>query len=155
MISDLRTVVDDCLVLVKHVISQNEITVYKTLNPAPLVCVNAGEMQQVAINLIINAVQAMGANGTLYLTLEEQSRDGIAGACMIVRDTGPGVPEDIIASVFDPFFTTKHGLGTGLGLSISQTLVQRAGGLISARNRPSGGAEFRVWLPGAIMDDTA
>ena len=65
----------------------------------------------------------------------------------MVQDSGPGVPEDQLGSVFDPFFTTKRGEGTGLGLSISQTLIQRAGGLISVRNRDGGGAEFTVWLP--------
>ena len=65
----------------------------------------------------------------------------------MVRDSGPGIPEDKIAAVFDPFFSTKQAEGTGLGLSISQTLVQNAGGLISVRNHSGGGAEFRVWLP--------
>ena len=55
----------------------------------------------------------------------------------------------MLSAVFDPFFTTKRGEGTGLGLSISQTLIQRAGGLISVRNRKAGGAEFTVWLAAA------
>jgi two-component system NtrC family sensor kinase len=74
-------------------------------------------------------------------------RDGRPGAVLIVADSGPGIPEDKLALVFDPFFTTKQGEGTGLGLSVSQTLIQQAGGRITARNHPKGGAEFTVWLP--------
>jgi two-component system NtrC family sensor kinase len=55
----------------------------------------------------------------------------------------------LLGSLFDPFFTTKPGEGTGLGLSISQTLIQRAGGIITVRNRDEGGAAFTVWLPQA------
>ena len=152
-VSDLTTVVKDCLVLVQHVISKSEISVRTRFRPSPPVCVDAGEMQQVIINLIVNAVQAMSRHGQLELELARQDREGVAGACLMVRDTGPGVPEDIVGSVFNPFFTTKRGLGTGLGLSISQTLVQRAGGRISVRNRTTGGAEFSVWLPASDADE--
>ncbi|WP_435310741.1 cache domain-containing protein [Primorskyibacter sedentarius] len=152
-VSDLKVVVRDCLVLVQHEIAKGEISVRTTFHPAPLVCMDAGEMQQVIINLIVNAVQAMSRDGQLELELIPKEHSGVPGACLIVRDTGPGVPEDIIASVFDPFFTTKRGLGTGLGLSISQTLVQRAGGRISVHNRPKGGAEFSVWLPAADSEE--
>lgn len=152
-VNDLKPVVNDSLVLVKHAISKGEISVRTTFHPAPLVRVDAGEMQQVIINLIVNAVQAMSRHGQLELELRQQSRNGTTGACLIVRDTGPGVPADILSSVFDPFFTTKRGLGTGLGLSISQTLVQRAGGRISVRNQSTGGAEFTVWLPAADPEE--
>jgi two-component system NtrC family sensor kinase len=74
-------------------------------------------------------------------------RAGQPGAALVVADTGPGIPEDKLAAVFDPFFTTRLGEGTGLGLSVSQTLIRQAGGIITARNRPEGGAEFTVWLP--------
>ena len=58
---------------------------------------------------------------------------------------------DELSLVFDPFFTTKQGEGTGLGLSVSQTLIQQAGGRITARNRAEGGAEFTVWLPAQTL----
>jgi two-component system NtrC family sensor kinase len=144
---DLRPVVEDSLVLVGHVIAKGRITVETEFGPAPWVRIYPGELQQVIINLIMNAVQAMGGAGTLWLALSEAAREGRRGAQIVVRDSGPGIPEDKIAAVFDPFFSTKQAEGTGLGLSISQTLVQNAGGLISVRNHPDGGAEFRVWLP--------
>ncbi len=146
--TQMAPVVSDCLVLVEHLLSRRQITVVTDLQDAPLVRIDAGEMQQVVINLIVNAIQAMGDEGTLWLELGEETRDGHAGARLVVRDTGPGLPPDKLNAVFDPFFTTKQAEGTGLGLSISQTLVQRCGGLITARNLDQG-AEFTVWVPAA------
>lgn len=145
----LAPLVEDCLLLVEHVLSRSAITVDKNLQTAPEVRADPGELQQVIINLIMNAVQAMGHDGRLTLSLTTETRDGRAGATLSVQDSGPGLPEGMAEAVFDPFFTTKQGEGTGLGLSISQTLVQRAGGLITAGNIPGGGAVFRVWLPAA------
>ncbi len=145
----LQPVVADCLVLVEHVLSKGQIEVHTQLDAVPPVRIDPGEMQQVVINLIMNAVQAMGGAGRLDLVLASETREGQAGVRLIVRDTGPGISEDKIASVFDPFFTTKQAEGTGLGLSISQSLIQRAGGIIRVRNVEGAGAEFRIWLPAA------
>jgi len=146
---DLAPVLGDCLVLVEHVIDKAGVRVETRLDDVPPVRIAPGEMQQVVVNLIINAVQAMGQGGRLALLLTEARRNGRRGTALKVRDSGPGVPDAMLSAVFDPFFTTKRGEGTGLGLSISQTLIQRAGGLISVRNRKAGGAEFTVWLPAA------
>ncbi|MEQ9673877.1 MAG: ATP-binding protein, partial [Roseovarius indicus] len=146
---DLRPLVKDCLVLVEHVLSKAEIAVESDLQDVPVVRIEAGEMQQVVVNLLVNASQAMTAAGTIRLLLRAEVRDGVEGALLSVRDTGPGVPDDLIDKMFDPFFTTKQAEGTGLGLSISQTLIQRAGGRITYRNLDEGGAEFCVWLPSA------
>ena len=151
----LGPVITDCLVLVNHVISQSDIQVETQLNAVQEVRVDPGEMQQVLINLIMNAVQAMGGQGTLILSTEDEARDDVPGVCVTVRDTGPGIAPERVDDVFAPFFTTKQAEGTGLGLSISQTLIQRAGGLIRARNRDAGGACFEIWLPAAVQDDTA
>ncbi|KAJ57180.1 histidine kinase [Actibacterium mucosum KCTC 23349] len=143
----LQPVVADCLVLVEHVLSHGGIEVATQFRDAPMVRIDPGEMQQVVINLIVNAAQAMGSDGQLNLVLGPERRDGREGVCLRVRDTGPGIPDDRAATVFDPFFTTKQGEGTGLGLSISQSLIQKAGGLITLHQPEGGGAEFRVWLP--------
>ncbi|MCH2094762.1 MAG: cache domain-containing protein [Rhodobacteraceae bacterium] len=145
----LQPVVADCLVLVEHVLSKGQIEVHTQLDTVPPVRIDPGEMQQVVINLIMNAAQAMGRSGHLHLVLASETREGLAGVRLIVRDTGPGIPHDKIGSVFDPFFSTKQGEGTGLGLSISQSLIQRAGGIIRVRNLEGTGAEFRIWLPAA------
>ncbi len=145
---DLGQVLRDCLVLVDHVLSKAEIEVSISEAPdTPLVTINPGELQQVIINLVTNAAQAMGTGGRLMIETRPMAREDRPGAALVVGDTGPGIPEDKIAAVFDPFFTTRHGEGTGLGLSVSQTLIRQAGGIITARNRPRNGAEFTIWLP--------
>ncbi len=151
----LPPVLTDCLVLVDHVLSRKAIRVETHFGDAPRVRIDPGEIQQVVINLIVNATQAMGEKGVLTLVTGTESRDGQRGAVLCVRDTGPGVPDEKLSTVFDPFFTTKLGQGTGLGLSISQELVQRAGGLITVENHASGGAEFCVWLPEADAEELA
>ncbi|WP_319823964.1 cache domain-containing protein [Thalassovita sp.] len=143
----LAPIVDDCLVLVEHVLHKGNITVETDFAPAPFVKGQASEFQQVVVNLIVNASQAMRGQGQLFLSVGTRKRFGQAGAFLTVRDTGPGIPDDKLNKLFDPFFTTRIGEGTGLGLSISQSLIQRAGGIITARNHPDGGAELTVWLP--------
>jgi two-component system NtrC family sensor kinase len=156
---DMAPVVSDCLVLVDHVVTKQAITVEKDFETSPQVRIDPGELQQVVINLILNAAQAMGGSGTLTLTLRELDHDGAPGACLTVADTGPGIAEDVLPSVFNPFYTTRLGEGTGLGLSISQTLIQRVGGYITADNRivdgSVTGAVFTIWLPAAQAEQAA
>ncbi|UOA34147.1 Signal transduction histidine-protein kinase AtoS (plasmid) [Sulfitobacter sp. DSM 110093] len=148
----LRPLVQDCLVLVDHLINRGGIEVECVFEDVPTVRADSGEVQQVVVNLVVNAVQAMQGAGRLELHLAPAARDGLLGVALSVHDSGPGVPEDLLTSLFDPFFTTKPGEGTGLGLSISQTLIQRAGGIITVRNRAKGGAAFTVWLPQTSED---
>lgn len=146
---DLSVPINDSLVLVKHQFVKQDITLEQDHTAKARVLIDPGEFQQVVINLIINAVQAMGdcKSGTLTINTFDIERDGKAGVCMTVSDTGPGIALDKINAVFDPFLTTKSAEGTGLGLSISQTIIQEAGGLITAANQKDGGAIFTVWLP--------
>lgn len=146
---DLSVPINDSLVLVKHQFVKQDITLEQDQTAKARVLIDPGEFQQVVINLIINAVQAMGdcKSGTLKINTYDVERDGKAGVCMTVSDTGPGIALDKINAVFDPFLTTKSAEGTGLGLSISQTIIQEAGGLITAANQKDGGAIFTVWLP--------
>ncbi len=109
---------------------------YVKLNPQLL--------QQVLFNLINNACQAMEDNGYLYVTTAPVKNT----VEIRVRDTGPGIPNDVAESVFEPFFTTKEeGKGTGLGLSMSKSVVERAGGTLQLNNEIEEGAEFIVQLP--------
>ena len=107
------------------------------------------ELQQVLLNLVTNAVQAVsglppGKPRRIELSASRTGREAV----LRVRDTGPGVPQHLVPYLFTPFFTTKApGEGTGLGLSLSYGLVKAHGGLLEYAPRPQGGAEFRVTLP--------
>ena len=110
---------------------------------------NRTELQQVVINLIVNAIHAMPDGGSLKLRSCDADRDGVPGIVIEVADTGIGMDAEVVEKVFDPFFTTKRRDGTGLGLSISQTLIKRQGGQITAASEIGRGSTFRVWLPEA------
>ncbi len=144
---NLRDVTQDSLGLVDHVYASKDIDVKLELTNVPDVKINPSELQQVIINLIINAVQAMDGKGILTIQSHVLERDGKNGVCLAFHDSGPGISEDTIITIFDPFFTTKRAKGTGLGLSISQTIIQTAGGIITADNHPKGGALMSIWLP--------
>ncbi len=142
-------VVGDCLLLVQHLLARSEIEVVRHEQATGMVLMNRVELQQVLINLMVNAIHAMPAGGTLTLTVRDGARGGQAGVAVAVRDTGVGIAPAQLARVFDPFFTTKGEGGTGLGLSISYTLVERAGGVMEVESAPGQGSVFTVWLPAA------
>ncbi|MEM6636406.1 MAG: ATP-binding protein [Pseudomonadota bacterium] len=103
-------------------------------------------LQQVIVNLLGNALDAMDDQDApkVLVAIERPGKDRVE---IIVRDSGPGLPQDVLEQAFDPFFTTKPtGQGLGLGLSISYNIVEDFGGRLRARNRPAGGAEFAVEL---------
>ena len=145
---DTRQTVDTCLVLVSHLLHQRRITVTRDCGASQRVGFNSQELQQVVINLLINAIQAMPEGGELKLVtrdwLDEQGRP--QGAVLSVLDSGPGLTDAVRERLFSPFFTTKND-GNGLGLWISQGLVERYGGKLEADNRTDApGAEFRIRL---------
>lgn len=144
---DAARVVDDALILVAPDLRKHAIETRVEHRPSPGFRVVETELQQVMVNLVINATQAMGTGGTLTIRTRAAERDGVPGCEIVVEDTGPGIPPDKIDNVFDPFMTTKLGSGSGLGLSISQALVTRVGGLISVHSVPGEGATFIVWFP--------
>jgi len=146
---DAAKAVEDALILVAPDLRKNAINARVDHTPAPVFNLVETEFQQVMVNLVINAIQAMEPGGSVTICTRPAARDGVPGTEIVVKDTGPGIPPDKIDSVFDPFMTTKRGTGSGLGLSISQTLVTRVGGLISASSVPGEGATFSVWFPAA------
>ncbi len=105
-------------------------------------------LQQVVLNLSINAMQAMQSEGgTLKVTLGiKRYRTKKSMVDLVFADNGPGVPAEVFDKIFDPFFTTRP-LGTGLGLPISLQIVREQGGVLTAKNLPGGGAQFTVRLP--------
>ncbi len=149
-------VVRDCLVLTGHQIEAAEITIVTEFVSERRVLMARTELQQVIVNMILNAVHAMTAKGgvgeggvqgetenRLTLAVHDEGED----VAIVVEDTGTGISPETLKRIFDPFFTTKQAQGTGLGLSISQTLVDRAGGRIVAHSTPGVGSRFMIFLP--------
>ena len=109
---------------------------------------SAGQLQQVLMNLLQNACDAMTSPAASLPQLWIATEHDDAQVRLRLRDNGPGIPPEHLSRVFEPFFTTKPvGKGTGLGLSISYGIVEQHGGHLSARNHPDGGAEFLLELP--------
>ena len=142
---DVGQLIQDSLVLVGHQMRRGNVAVEQDVAPGLSVNANRNELQQVLINLMVNALQAMPEGGTLRLAAAASADAGRPGVRIAVADSGPGLPADR-AQLFAPFFTRKAG-GTGLGLWICQSLVERYGGSIAAEDAPGGGAAFAVWLP--------
>ena len=119
----------------------------------PAVQARPQRLQQVLLNLLINAKDALlGVEREVrQVWLAATPRDG--GVELTVRDNGPGLPEHLGARVFEPFVTTKRARGgTGLGLSISKSIVEGYGGRIAVESVPGVGATFRIWLPVAAAE---
>ena len=159
---DLNRTVQDSLVLVAHLLGQTRIHVQTALHASTPVGFNRQELQQVIINLLINAIQAMPQGGVLRLTTQDctlsdnhTGNPPKTGAQLHVIDSGPGLAPGVQERLFRPFFTTKND-GNGLGLWISQNLLERYGGRLEAHNLPDGqGAVFVVTLVGEPTDQTA
>jgi len=139
-------VINDTLPLVQHLLNSGEIELELSLLADRFVAINRTEIQQVLINLIVNAIQAMQNGGLLGISTRNHSFHGQEGVEITVADTGIGVPPDVIERMFDPFFTTKKAEGTGLGLSITQKLISRAGGHIRVESATGKGTRFYVFL---------
>lgn len=144
---DVARLLDDCVDLVSHVLNQSAITLKRDFDPVLPVHFNKVEFQQVIINLLVNAAQAMPKGGFLTLRVHDFEKDGRAGVQIAVQDTGIGIDPTSLGQVFDPFFTSKMAVGTGLGLSISQSLVDHTGGQIWAESEVGVGSTFFVWIP--------
>ncbi|MEQ8392066.1 MAG: cache domain-containing protein [Thalassospira sp.] len=140
-------VIDDCLPLVAHLLGRAEIEVVREQTSTRLVLMNRTELQQVLVNLMVNALHAMPERGSLTLTDIDQDRDGRPGILITVRDTGSGMDADVLNRIFDPFYTTKRREGTGLGLSITKTLIDRQSGALDVQSTPGQGTTFTIWLP--------
>lgn len=142
-------VIGDSVPLVRHLLNKAGIEIVRDDRASRLVLMNKTELQQVIVNLTVNAIHAMPDGGVLTLRTHDSELDGKPGVIIEVADTGVGMTPEIMQKIFDPFFTTKRQEGTGLGLSISQTLVTRQGGKIVVESEAGRGTTFTIWLPEA------
>ena len=146
-LAELSTTVDECLSLVEdRVIFHNIEVVRDYQEDLPAVVMDPAQMQQVFMNLIINAAEAMDGAGRLTVATRFDAQRGVVQARF--QDTGHGISEENMGRVFDPFFTTKEvGHGTGLGLSISFGIVKEHGGTITVDSEEGAGTTFTIELP--------
>ena len=136
-----------CIILSRHRLQLSHISLDTSIMPdLPTVKGDFNQLQQCVINLIFNAIDAMGNGGDLKLEGGYDSREG--RVIVTVKDSGPGIAPERLEEIFDPFFTTKEvGQGTGLGLSISYGIVEKHGGTITVKSTPGQGSTFTVRLP--------
>ena len=141
---DLPTGIESTLALLQHRL-KNGIKIIKQYSALPLVTCHAGQINQVFLNLLTNALDAVGEPAKLTICAWQSAPDWVA---VSIHDNGPGIPPEIQLRIFEPFFTTKEvGKGTGLGLSICHQIIQAHGGRIHCISSPGRGTEFRVELP--------
>jgi two-component system, NtrC family, sensor kinase len=145
---DIARVLDDTLQLLEPQLRRNQIEIVRSYDPeSPLVYGNAGKLQQVFTNLILNARDAIPEGGKINLSTSS-SEDG--SLVVEVSDTGIGIAPENVAKIYDPFYTTKGvGRGTGLGLAVSYGIVQEHAGHIGVDSTPGRGTSFRITLPSA------
>jgi len=144
---DLNRIVSGVLALLeRHPAAQN-IEVRAELSAVPLwVRADVSRLEQVFINIVVNALEAMDGSGSLTVRSGLSERSGFCRVA--ITDTGPGIAEENKSRLFEPFFTTKEvGRGIGLGLAISYGIVQQHHGDIAVQSAPGTGATFRVLLP--------
>jgi two-component system, NtrC family, sensor kinase len=141
---DLVKVVDEAVFLIQPQLKGRQVEIVREFVPA-LAMGNANLLQQVAVNLLVNALQAVGHHGRVTLSTSATQPGRVQ---LVVADDGPGIPPEVAGRIFEPFFTTKpEGQGTGLGLSICYRIIEDHGGTIHHEPVPGGGAAFVVELP--------
>jgi len=149
---DLRERVERTLALLRHRL-HGGVTVIRDYGALPPVECAPGQLDQVLLNIIANALDALGGRGTITIGMHAED-DPVPAArpgphvVLRVHDDGPGMTAEVRRRVFDPFFTTKpEGRGTGLGLSVSYGIVERHGGTIFVESALGQGTAFTVYLP--------
>ncbi|HKO52233.1 MAG TPA: PAS domain S-box protein [Polyangiaceae bacterium] len=145
---DVQVALESALNIAGSEIKQKA-TLIRDYQPVPPVDANSNRIEQVLLNLLLNAAQALPGHETPGSNeVRAKLRSGGDRVSIIIEDTGAGIPDDLLGKIFDPFFTTKPvGVGTGLGLSICRSIVRGLGGEISVCSTPGQGSQFTVSLP--------
>lgn len=146
---DVNAVVDELVPLLRHAARQRGVTLESAhRHETPRVHGDSGQLQQILMNLVVNALEATPAGGRVTIATAPQDREGRAGVALTVSDTGGGIASDVLPRIFEAFFTTKsRGQGTGLGLAICRDIAKAHGGIMTVDSHPGKGAVFTVWLP--------
>lgn len=152
-ICSIDSVLQECVSFVENQATFQNIEIHTSFDEAlPKIVVDPSQMQQVFMNMIINAAEAMEKGGKL--TLETRLDSAQEFIEIAFKDTGHGIPEEIKEKIFDPFFTTKEvGQGTGLGLAISYGIIKEHGGTISVESEVDMGTTFVIRLPLSVLEE--
>ena len=151
--TDLNALAEEAAGLVLKRLRERGVQIATQLDPGlPRIRASADQLKQVLLNLLLNAADSMPKGGTITVATQagagtETEVFGRDAVQIQVRDTGEGIPDELIAQIFEPFFSTKSGKGTGLGLWVSQGIVQSHGGTMRVRSRVGRGTTFMITLP--------
>ncbi len=139
--------IDNTLKLVENQVNVHNIHIVKDLNPAlPMLPLDENQIQQVLMNMVINAADAMSEGGTL--TIKSRFSKGNDFVEITIEDSGCGIPREVIDRIYDPFFTTKEQKkGTGLGLAVSYGIIKKHQGFILVESEVGKGTIFTIRLP--------
>ena len=131
--------------MLKTEATSRNINIVREYDPqVPVILADPAQLEQIFINIIDNAIDAIGKNGTLTIRTLAWKK----GVRILFNDSGPGMDQETMTRIFDPFFTTKKvGEGTGLGLAICYTILEKLGGRIEVQSRLGEGTTFSVTLP--------
>ena len=157
--TDLTQLIDDTLLLLERELNKYRIAVDKHFQPIPPALVNGNQIQQVLLNLLINARQAMPSGGRVTIKLLHDAAGDMID--LVIRDYGCGIPPEKLPHIFEPFYTTKKGPdasgkgGTGLGLSLCRDIVEAHHGRIRVDSTPGKGTAFTLKLPVAAAQPRA
>ena len=145
----LADTLETFLPLLGHAARRRGVTLKTAISEdLPSILADAGQLQQVLINLVMNGLDATPAGGELAISAIAQDRGGRPGIAVRVTDTGSGIPPEALPRIFEPFFTTKpRGQGTGLGLAICRDILHAHGGGIDVASETGMGTTFTFWLP--------
>ena len=149
--TNLTELVENTLLLLEREMNKYRITVEKSFQPVPEAHVNGNQIQQILLNLLINARQAMPSGGRLAIRLSHDAENDMVD--LVVRDNGSGIPADKLPRIFEPFYTTKSGPdasgkgGTGLGLSLCRDIIEAHNGRIRVDSTVGKGTAFTLKLP--------
>jgi signal transduction histidine kinase len=144
---DLNLTIDFVLNFLSFEAARRGVTIMPTLDHRlPVVNADGNVLKQIILNIVMNALQAMEDTGGKLLV--ESAAPNEREVCIIISDTGPGIPADTLGRIFEPYFTTKKaGDGTGLGLFVTRTLVEKCGGRIAVSSSAGEGTTFSITLP--------
>jgi two-component system NtrC family sensor kinase len=148
---DLNQVIKDTMPLTGHELRSHRIEIIENYDPElPKIKGNFNKLQQVIVNMMINAGHAIPEGGKLYMTTKTKKSEGGAAlaAVVTIEDTGHGISPENMKKLFEPFFTTKiDSKGTGLGLAVSYEIIQEHGGEVGVESQVGKGTKFTLTIP--------